>query len=68
MWAPIFSSYEVLNYTSEEFALGLTLWNLHGAWWWRLLLEEPRCPRFKGAWVIHHRAGMLIEICVIINC
>lgn len=27
MWTPIFSSYEVLNYTRKEFALGLTLWN-----------------------------------------
>lgn len=27
MWTPIFSSYEVLNYTCEEFTLGLTLWN-----------------------------------------
>lgn len=67
MWAPIFSSYEVLNYTSEEFTLGLTLWNLRGASRW-LLLEEPGCPRFKGVWVIDHRAGTLIEICVIINC
>lgn len=67
MWAPIFSSYEVLNYTYEEFTLGLTLWNLHGASRW-LLLEEARCPRFKGVWVIDHGAGTLIEMCVIINC
>lgn len=27
MWTPIFSSYEVLNYTCKKFTLGLTLWN-----------------------------------------
>lgn len=69
MWAPIFSSYEVLNYTSEEFTLGLTLWNLPSALRW-LLLEELCCAcrwHFKGVWVIDHRAGALIEMCVIIN-
>lgn len=66
MRTPIFSSYDVLNYTSE----GINPLEPKHSFVVNSFLEESCCASclyFKDMWVIDHRAAALIETCAIIN-